>query len=57
MSATRTSGVRIDQAGDAANILYGFEVESAVLGIDEYPVESGSFVDTRDLRGSELAPQ
>ena len=46
---------KADKRRDAADILHGFEIESAVLGVDESPVESRIVQDANDVLGAQLA--
>ena len=43
------------QNGDAAEILHRFEIESAVLGVDERPMEAGIPEDAYDVLRAQVA--
>ena len=43
------------EAGGAADILYRFEAEAAVFGVNESPVKAGGCEEAGDLGGTELS--
>ncbi len=43
-----------DERADTADVLHGLEIEVAVFGVDEGPIETGGFQNARQLGRAEL---